>query len=437
MGGEHTSKSKGETPYFATELASATTGSSSRAPNVMFVDFLNRLSGPARVEIDPHQEMLIVALRSRCLKYAFSADARSVIVALDQLCAFYHHAAIKAGLKAFEVLCYQNDEYIKIQEQLFYSGREAREDDQRPVQQTNNVLAHIHDLVEGRIRRLATLGLFSIDVIRGRTSATELAPVQYVDLDLRTKETGFREDVSVLHSTYTLLFGAVEHGIRNAIAHKRYAIDEQGTALLHDFDTWKKVRKQIGQLSQQELRTLASSLERSVDVFEMSVLIFQHNNGLLLKQLGLYDKERDYSEKEMKEMIYLNAGASFMRIDNIDVKDDAIAIEASFLSFESRLSTSEVLVSSERGRQPFKYSLPIGPLRLSARDQTLRLLQIASMYCRRYRTITIRTKDIVGNEPLGEVTAPLDLLARSLESELSKEDFLKKFILNTFAVGSE
>jgi hypothetical protein len=427
-----------EEPYFAKQLPPAAPGFSSTGPNVMFIDFLNQLSGPARVEIDLHQEMLVMALRSRCLKYAFSQEAESAVAVIDQLCAFYNQCAIKVGLKAFEVLATQNDEYIKIQEQFFYSHQESRGDEQRPVQQTNNMLVHIHDLLEGRLRRLATLGLFSMDVIRGRDVADTLTPTQYVDLDLRTKERAFGEDVSILASTHAFLFGAVQHEIRNAIAHKRYEIQEDGSVTLHDFDPRKRVRKQIGQLSQEELRTLISSLERAVDIFEISILIFQHNNGTLLKQLGHYDRDKNYSEKEVREMIYLNAAASFMRIDGIDVRDDAVTIDASFLSFESRSRGSEVLVNShDRGGNPLRYKLPIAPCELSARDQSFRLLQVASMYCRAYKSITVRTRDIVGSKPLGEVTASVDLLARSLESRLSKEEFLKGLTDNTFPSDEE
>jgi hypothetical protein len=258
----------------------------------MFIDFLNRLNEPVRVEIDLHQEMLVMALRSRCLKYAFSPETESVLAVIDQLCAFYHQCAVKIGLKAFEVLASQNEEYINIQEQLFSSKQESRGDDQRPVQQTNNLLLHIHDLLEGRLRRLATLGMFSIDAIHEKDVANTLTPTQYVDLDLRTKERTFAEDVGILAGTYTFLFGAVQHEIRNAIAHKRYEVQEDGSVMLYDFDPRKKIRKQIGQFSQHELETLISSLERAVDVFEISLLIFQHNNGALLKRLGHYEQRQ-------------------------------------------------------------------------------------------------------------------------------------------------
>ena len=258
-------------PYFAKEAPAGALPSSSTGPNVMFVDFLNRLSGPARVKIDKHQEMLIMALRSRCLKYAFSAEDEAVIAALDQLCAFYHQCAIKAGLKVFEVFAKQNEEYIKVQEQFFYSERNSRQNAQRPVEQTNNLLVRAHDLYEGLLRRLAALGMFSIDVIRGRDRAHDLSPTQYVDIDLRTKERTFSEDVSILASTHEFLFGAVHHEIRNAIAHKRYEIQEEGSVVLYDFAPGKKARKQVGELSQQDLKTLILSLERAVDVFEISV----------------------------------------------------------------------------------------------------------------------------------------------------------------------
>jgi hypothetical protein len=223
---------------------------------------------------------------------------------------------------------------------------------------------------------------------------------------LRTKERAFAEDVGILAGTYTFLFGAVQHEIRNAIAHKRYEVQEDGSVMLYDFDPRKKIRKQIGQFSQHELETLISSLERAVDVFEISLLIFQHNNGALLKRLGHYDRDKNYSDKEMRAMIYLKAAASFMRINGIEVRGDAGAIDASFLSFESISSKREALVSSQsRNGNPLTYRLPIAPRELSARDQSLRLLQVGSMYCRAYKSITIQTKDILGDKPLGEASA--------------------------------
>src|SRR6266487_1559076 len=115
---DNSKEKKVNEPYFAQDLPGATPAFSIEGPNTAFIDFLNRLNGPARVKIDEHQEMLIMALRSRCLKYALSDDAEAVIAALDQLCAFYHQCALKAGLKAFEVLASQNEEYIKVQEQF-------------------------------------------------------------------------------------------------------------------------------------------------------------------------------------------------------------------------------------------------------------------------------------------------------------------------------
>ena len=378
-------------------------------------------------------------LRSRCVKYALSDDTDLVIAALNQLCALYHQCAIKSGLKAFEVFGAQNEEYIKVQEQFFYSKRESRAEDQRPVEKTNNLLVRAHDLLEGLIRRLATLGMFSIDVIRGRDRAENLLPGQYVDLDLRTKEHAFGEDPSILASTHDLLFDSARHNIRNAIAHKRYEIREDGSVLLFDFDPRRQLRKDVGELSQSQLEMLISSLERAVDVFEMSILIFQHNNGRILHQLGYYEqKKTTYTEKEVREMIYLNAKACFMRIDAIEITNDEVIIDTSFLSFESERFGGEAFVNSkDRRGNPFTYSLPLQSRELSARDQTFRLLQVASLCCQRYSNITVRTKDILGGKPLGQASASLKLLERSLQGDLPKEEFIQQLATNTFSGGGE
>jgi hypothetical protein len=59
---------KPPTPYFGKPGTGPQV--SSAGPDVLFVDFLARLDGAARVDIDLHQEMLIMMLRARCLKYA-------------------------------------------------------------------------------------------------------------------------------------------------------------------------------------------------------------------------------------------------------------------------------------------------------------------------------------------------------------------------------
>ena len=50
--------------------------------NVAFVDFLARLDGPAKVEIDRKQEMLLMVLRNRCLPYALSPQSEQSLVNL-------------------------------------------------------------------------------------------------------------------------------------------------------------------------------------------------------------------------------------------------------------------------------------------------------------------------------------------------------------------
>ncbi|MGH9555381.1 MAG: hypothetical protein ACRD2Y_06110 [Terriglobales bacterium] len=421
-------------PYFAQELTPPPAVADSSAPNVMFIDFLNRLDGPARVQIDKRQEMLIMALRQRCLRFALADDSDQVIVTLNQLCALYHQCAIKAELKVFEVFAAQNEQYIKVQEQFYYSRKQASAQDQRPVQETVNLLTYAHDLLEGFIRRVATLGAFSIDIIRDRERARTLSPSQYVEMDLHTKEKTFAEDPGIVGMTHNVLFGAVLHDIRNAIAHKRYEVQDDGSAVLWDYHPTKHAKKAVGHLTQSEIRDLNSSLERAVTVFEMSVLIFQHNNGAVLHQLGHYEAKGEYTEKHMREMLYLSAPGCFMRIEDIEVHNDEVIVNAEFLSFENSPLGGEVYVSSkDRSGKPVKYALPVPRRELSARDQTLRLLQVASLYCRKYKRVTIRTKDVLGGKPLGEVSAGMDLLVESLEGKkIPKQEFLKRLTTNTF-----
>lgn len=422
--GDKTGKNFSE-PYFVREVDQTHAGSG--APNVMFIDFLSRLDGPARVEIDPHQEMLIMALRARALRFALSDDSNEVVLTLNQLCALYHQSVVRVGLKTFEVFAAQNEQYIKVQEQFYYSRQQALAQDQRLVQQTQNLLTYAHDLLEGFIRRLTTLGSFSIDVIRDRKRAEDLSSNQYVEMDLRTKQSNFAEDTGVVRTTHDLLFGAVVHEIRNAIAHKRYEVQDDGSALLWDYHPTKHTKKLVGQMTQTDIKKLVSSLERSVTVLEMSVLIFQHNNGVLLHQLGQYGGKGEYTEKQMREMLYLNAPASFMRIEGIEVRDDEVIIDAAFLSFESSVSGSEVFVSSkDRRGEPREYALPLPPRELSARDQTFRLLQIASVYCNKYKRLTVRTKDALGGKPLGEASAETSLLVESREGKITPEKFLER-----------
>lgn len=425
-------------PYFARQLDAPAAFIDSGGPNIIFIDFLNRLDGPARVTIDTHQEMLIMALRQRCLRFAFSDDADEAIRTLNQVCALYHQCVIKNGLKTFEVFAAQNEQYINVQEQFYYSREQAFAQSQRPVQETHNLLRYAHDLLEGYIRRLATLGMFALDVIRDRQRASDLSPAQYVELDLRAKEQTFAEDPGLLRSTHARLFGSVRFDIRNAIAHRRYEVQDDGSALLWDFDPRKQVKKPIGQISQSEIKELIFSIERAVAVFEISVLIFQHNNGKILHELGHYANrdatDNKYSEKQMREMLYLNAPACFMRIENIEIADDDVRIDASFLSFESSPLGGDVYVNSkDRNGKPIEYALPLRPRELSARDQTLRLLQIAALYCGNYKSVTVRTKDAVGDKLLGEASATMDLLAESIQARfIPKEEFIQRLRTNTF-----
>src|SRR5260370_16962349 len=149
-------------PYFASAVAREGLGSG--GPNVMFIDFLSRLDGQARVDIDPHQENLVMALRERALRFALSDDSDQVILTLNQLCAFYHQCVVRVGLKAFEVFATQNEQYIRVQEQFYYSRQQAFAKDQRPAQQTANLLTYPHTLLEPSLPPPTPSATFSIHV---------------------------------------------------------------------------------------------------------------------------------------------------------------------------------------------------------------------------------------------------------------------------------
>jgi hypothetical protein len=425
-------------PYFASELEASVPHGSSAAPNTMFVDFLSRLDGPAHVQIDAQQEMLIMALRQRALRFALSPESEQVIITLNQMCALYQQCVVKVGLKAFEVFAAQNEQYIKIQEQFYYSREQAFAPNQRPVQQTANLLTYAHNLLEGYIRRLASLGTFSIDVIRQREHAQQLSPIQYVEMDLRTKEKKFAEDTGIVRVTHDLLFGAVIHSVRNAVAHKRYEVQDDGSASLWDYDPKKQIRTIVGHLTQPEIKDLVRALECAVTVFEMSALIFQHNNGRVLNQLGTYGGKEEYTDKQMRELLYLSAPACFMRIEDVTIDGDEVTIDAAFLSLENSPFGSEIFVSSRDGSgKPRSYSLPIPARELSARDQTLRLLQMASFFCKKYKRLTIRTKDALGGKSLGEVSAYVEQLFESTEGKVTQDEFLLRLNRNTFPSKTE
>lgn len=162
---------KPPTPYF--EKQNAGSDISSAGPEVLFIDFLSRLDGAARVQIDLHQEMLIMMLRARCLKYALSPESDRIIPAINQLCAIYQEAAVRVGLKSFDVFRAFYEEYVRVQEQVFLARKQTRSKEQRPVQETNNLLNYAHDLLEGLIRRLVTLGTFSLDALSGSSRARD------------------------------------------------------------------------------------------------------------------------------------------------------------------------------------------------------------------------------------------------------------------------
>ena len=398
----------------------------------MVVDFLSRLDGAARVEIDPHQEMLVMLLRQRCLKYALSPDSDVVIAAVNQLCSAYKQAAIRVGIRTFEVHHAFYEEYVRVQEQVFLARSQATAEDDRPVRTTDNLLNYGHQLLEGCIRRLAALGTFSLDVVSGNDRATQLGPLQYVDLELRLKDNVFAQHPNILARTHSVLFGSVRHDLRNAIAHRRYQIEEDGTAMLLDYSPRTRQRIDIGRMTQNELRTLVADLERAVDTFELSLLIFQHNHGSMLHELGYYGVQGEYSDKQMVEMLHIEGSAAFLKVDDVTVDGETVSVKVTFLGGLQQESGSIVHVQSkDKGGKPTRYSPPIPAREISARDQTLRLAQRASLYARRFKRVAIRTCDLDGSF-LGELTAPMELLVESTEGEVSKAEFLRRLTSNTF-----
>jgi hypothetical protein len=422
---------KPPTPYFEVENINSPASVLGSGPDVLFVDFLARLSGSARVAIDVRQEMLIMLLRARCLKYALSRESDEIIPAINQLCAIYEQAAIRTGLKSFEVFRRFYEEYVKIQEQVFLAREQAQSKDQRPVQETSNLLNHVHDLLEGLLRRLATLGMFSLDVLSANPRANDLSPTQYLDLPLTEKDQTFTDHRSVLTGTRNVLFGSIRHDIRNAIAHRRYEVQEDGSALLFDFNPRTKQRRDIGRVTKAELESLIDDLQRAVDVFEISLLIFQHNHGSFLNQLGYYGPKKEYTDKEMTEMLYIEAPAALLSVEEVLISEETVKVTLRFTS-QTRSSGSEVFVrSKDRDGKPITYSLPIPPRTTSARDQTFRFLQKCSFYCGRYKKIEARTLD-ADNTIIGEVVAPMELLVRSTQEVVPKETFIKGLLTNTF-----
>lgn len=347
-------------PYF--EKKHAGPDVSSAGPEVLFIDFLARLDGAARVLLDVHQEMLVMMLRARCLKYALSPQSDRIIPAINQLCAIYQEAAVRVGLKAFDVFRAFYEEYIRVQEQVFLAKEQTDSKEQRPVQETNNLLNYAHDLFEGLVRRLATLGTFSLDVLSGSSRAHVLTPMQYVDLSLREKHQTFTEHPNVLSGTRDTLFASVRHDIRNAIAHRRYEIQEDGAALLYDFRPRTRQRLEIGRISQRELRQLIADLELAIDVFEISLLIFQHNHGTLLNQLGYYGRQKkEYTDKEMVEMLYLEAPAAFLRVEDVAIQNDTVNVTLRLMSLDKSEASEVFVKSKDRDGNPVQYTLPIPP----------------------------------------------------------------------------
>jgi hypothetical protein len=415
-------------PYFERE---APEPRESAAPDVIFIQFLARLDGAAQVQIDQHQEMLIMQLRQRCLKYALSPDSDVIVAALNQLCAVYQQAAIQVGLKSFDVFRVLHEEYVDVQEQLFLSRRQTEAKEQRPVQLTTNLLNYAHELLEGALRRISSLGLFSLDVLRGGARARVLSAAQYLDLALRDKDEGFSQHPNILRATHELLFGAVNHNIRNSIAHRRYEIQEDGSVLLYDFRPNSKQRLDLGKLTQPELTSLTGALETSIDVFSISLLIFQHNHGGMLHQLGYYERKREYSDKQMVEMLHVEAPAAFLRVEDVSCDGETLLITVRYVGHDRAKGGVAYVSSKDKDGRPVRYALPIPARELSARDQTLRFLQKSSFYARRFKQVVAHTKGQDG-EIIGEVTAPMDLLIESTEREIPIAEFLARLVANTF-----
>lgn len=423
-------------PYFVQDEPSVPI--SEEGPNVMFVDFLARLDGAARVDIDLRQELLVMQLRARCIRYALAPESDGIIIALNQLCALYHVAAVRIGRKAFDVFEAFLGEYVKVQEQVFLSRDQTAVKDQRPTALTNNLLNYCHELLESFLRKLATLGTFSLDVLSGDSSASGLSAQQYVDLSLKGKVSKFENDPKIVRRTFELLFGSVQNSLRNSIAHRRYVIEEDGTAVLHDFHPKKRTRTLVGKVSQSEIRALLQQLEMAVDTFEISLLIFQHNHGSIMLELGFHQGDEELSEAKIAERLYMEAPAAFLRIDSVAFEGGTLKIDVklNFPAFARQTKPSTVYVQSKnRLGEQVKYALTVPSRDLSARDQTLRFRQKASLYCQKHTQISIRTFDEKG-KPVGEVSSTLEWIRRALADRSSIDQFLGGVIKNTFQTGA-
>lgn len=238
----------------------------------------------------------------------------------------------------------------------------------------------------------------------------------------------------IIDRTYALLFGSVRHDIRNSIAHRRYDIKRDGSVDLYDFDPAQKRRKHIGRFSQNDVEALARHIQTAVDVFEMSLLIFQHNHGSLLFEMGYYSGKEDYTDEEIVELLHREAPSAFLRVQDVTFEDGSVElkVKTSFPAFARSETPSTVYVSTkDKSGNPLKYQLEVPPVHLSVRSQSFRFLQKASLYCKRFREIEIRTVGLDDKE-FGRARATIEYMQQSLKDHVEEEEFTAGLLVNTF-----
>lgn len=420
-------------PYFASEEPPE--GADQGVQGVILAGFLNRLSGAASISLDPRQELLVMLLQARCLKYALSPQLDEIVTTINQLCAIYQQGTLRMPQKAFDVFFAMQDEYIPIQEQVHWSGEQASDRDQASVSRTNNLLNHCHELMENFLRKISTFGYFALDAIESSSNAGLLSPAQYVDEGLSQKEKHFADSPSILMTTHAILFGGVERRVRNSIAHRRYRIDEDGTARLFDYNPRTRQRDNVGEMSQVAIEQLVRDLEMGVDTFEISNLIFQHNHGEIMAQLGyVADGDREYTDKEITERLFLEASTSYLQAKKVSFEGNVVRadIQTAFPAVVGQEPSTVYVNTKDKDGNAVRYAVSVPSVDVSARDQTLRFMQKAALYCGSYESIHVRTADNEGNL-IGEAAASVESLKRSSEKPNSLEGFLNELSLNTFS----
>lgn len=426
-----------EKPYFA-EGEEPPLPETSDHFSILTSAFLARLDGPARIELDPRQELLVMQLRARCASYAFSEEADDMIRAINQLVAFYHTATRKAGKKVFEVLNAIVTEHAAVQEQIALARRKAFEADQRVVARTQNQLLYYKALVENPFRKLISLATLALDVIndwprvKGQPRWQTLSPSQYLDLGFRAKVNTLAAARQVLAATRQLLVDPVDEGIRNAIAHERYEIQEDGSVHLYNYRSNERI--DLGTFGPGVFDRRNSDLEASNVTLEISLLIFQHNHCDILAQLFKTGEPEQLSDKKIMEFLYLEAPGSYLRVTEVEFNNATVKIVVQTCfppEVETGIPSTVHGRSKNRRGQPVTFSYDIPPPRISARGQTARLLQRASFYCGRYERISITTQNEQG-QVLGEMCGDITFLRTSTEQPMPFAEFLAKLEHNTF-----